>query len=108
MGVKYEDVPCHSYTYRGRSRSMRCVITAADLASVDRTLLIANGSCPLVPGREVVSRNRNEGSVTGREPFAIDRERFGNVLCGQGLISPILQISTSTMVGVNTNLFPEI
>ena len=32
MGVKYEDVPCDSYTYRGRSRSMRRVITAADLA----------------------------------------------------------------------------
>ena len=31
--VKYEDVPCESYTYRGISRSMRRVIAAADLAS---------------------------------------------------------------------------
>ena len=58
---------------------MRRVITAADSASgrlhpvesphdkVDRTRPIANGLRPLIPYREVVSRNRNERSGFSRE-----------------------------------------
>ena len=48
---------------------------------VDRTRPIANGSRPLVPGREVVSRNRNErsdfsGVDTGNRPRTVrDRSR---------------------------------
>ena len=59
MGVKYDDVPCDSYTYHRRSRSMRRVVTAADLATT-------NGSRSLIPYREGVSRNRNERSDFSR------------------------------------------
>ena len=77
-------------------RSKRRVLIASDYlerapapgrASTRQSRPIASGSPPFVPGREVVSRNRNERSgfsrvdtgnstrATGREPFAIDGKR---------------------------------
>ena len=62
MSDKYEDVPCDIYTYRGRSRSMRRVMTEADLASgrsarssVHSTKSTGRDrSCPLITYRKVV------------------------------------------------------
>ena len=52
-------------------RSKRRVLITSDYLErphdkVDRTRPIANGSRPLIPGREVVSRNRNERSGFSR------------------------------------------
>ena len=75
-------------------RSNRRVLIASDYlergrASTRRSRPIANGSHPLVPGREVVSRNRNECSGfsrvdMGNRPRTV-RDRFGKVSCGHGL-----------------------
>ena len=84
---------------RGRSRSRRCGLTAADLASgVHMTKSTGCDRLRTVRARSfLVERWSLETGTfvqvspmwtraTGREPFAIDREQVANVSCGHGLI----------------------
>ena len=91
MGDKYEGDPHDSYTFRGTIRSMGRVITAADFANIHtKSRPDANGSRPLVSGREVVSRNMNARS--GFSLVDMDNrprtyfERVANMSCGHGVI----------------------
>ena len=100
VGDKYEDVPCDSYTYRGRSRSMRHVIPAADLvsgSSVHTTKSSGRDRSRTVRARSflVAVYSLETGTsipvslvgtrATGREPFAIDRKPYAKVSCGHAL-----------------------
>ena len=99
-------------------RSKRRVLIASDYlgralapgrASTRQSRPDANGSRPLVPGREVGSGDTGTlvpvspvwTRATGREPFAIDRERFGNVSCGHGqVLQDWCSVARSTIVSI--------
>ena len=72
-------------------RSKRCVLIGGRFSLARQSRPIANGSCPLVPYREVFAGNRNEcfgfSCVDTRNRPRTVRDRFANVSCGQGPIA---------------------